>query len=291
MKLSVAIATHNEEKNILRTLESVYDFADEIVIVDGSSTDKTVKVIKTFDRDGKIKIFSEKNPPMFHINKQKAIERCKGEWILQLDADEVVSPELRKEIAQLLNGSIAENKTIEQSSNETMTQAPLAYWLPRLNYFLGKPLKKGGQYPDYTIRLYKNGVAKFPCKSVHENVDIKINNQFQPIITNPDSVGNQLQPQIDYLKSDLLHFPYPTFAEYLRKWKLYCALEAENLKKQGVQPTLQLTVNYLLLKPASWFFLTYFRHLGILDGIPGFVFSLFSSIRYWLIYFKLREKM
>ena len=85
-KLSVALATYNEEKNIARCLESVKDIADEIVIVDGSSQDKTVEIAKTYGAT----VHITSNPKIFHINKQKAIDMSKGDWILQLDADEVV---------------------------------------------------------------------------------------------------------------------------------------------------------------------------------------------------------
>lgn len=280
MKLSLAIATYNEEKNIIRCLKSVYDWVDEIIVVDGSSTDKTVELIKKFDRQKKVKIFIEDNPPMFHINKQKAIERCVGDWILQLDADEEVSEELKLEIRNL---------KLEISNY-------VAFWLPRLNFFLGKPLKKGGQYPDYTLRLYRNGLVRFPCKSVHEQVMIKLQ------IPNPKSQTNsksQIQNskqfenwnlKIGYLKSPLLHYPYPTFSEYLNKWDRYTSLEALNLKKQGFKPSFWNFVQYFFILPQIWFFKTYFRHLGFLDGFAGYVFSLFSAMRYWGIYVKAVEK-
>jgi len=298
MKLSIAIATFNEEKNIIRCLKSIYDWVNEIIVVDGKSSDKTVDLIKKFDQRKKIKIYLEDNPPMFHINKQKAIERCTKDWILQLDADEVISKDLRQEIAILLNGYIAD-KTKRQKNNLTMKQfnnETIAFWIPRLNFFLGKPLKKGGQYPDYSIRLYRNGAARFPCKSVHEQVTIKFqipNSKFQ---TNSKSqIKNSKQFEnwnlkIGHLKAPLLHYPYPTFSEYLNKWNRYTSLEAQNLKKQGFKPSFWNFIKYFLILPHLWFFKTYIRHLGFLDGFPGFVFSLFSAIRYWGIYIKTTEK-
>lgn len=271
MTVSVAIAVFNEEKNIIRCLKSVYDWVDEIVVVDGNSTDKTVNLIKKFDQKNKIKVFIEDNPPMFHLNKQKAIERCTKDWILQLDADEVVSKKLRQEIVRLLKGNMAGKKP----SNNQYNNQIIAFWLPRLNFFLGKPLKKGGQYPDYTLRLYRHGVAKFPCQSVHEQVEIL-----------PSS---KLQLEIGYLKSPLLHHPYPTFSEYLHKWNRYTTLEAKNLKKQGFKPSVWNFIKYFFILPNIWFFKTYLRHLGFLDGFAGFAFSLFSAIRYWGIYIKAGE--
>src|SRR3989338_5781651 len=100
MKLSLCIATFNEESNIHYPLDSAYDFVDEVIIVDGGSTDKTVEKAKSYGN--KIRIFTESNPAVFHINKQKAIERAKGEWILQLDADEALSDELKIEIKTIV---------------------------------------------------------------------------------------------------------------------------------------------------------------------------------------------
>src|SRR3989344_3572762 len=184
MRLSLCIATYNEEQNIHYPLDSAYSLVDEVVLVDGGSTDKTVKKAKSYGK--KVRVFSEDNPSMFHINKQKAIERARGEWILQLDADEELSPELKQEIRLMLevgsrnldNEVRSEKKNHishikNQSSNlQPQTSNCVAFWIPRKNFFLTRFLIKGGQYPDYTIRLYRNGYARFPCKNVHENVEI-----------------------------------------------------------------------------------------------------------------------
>lgn len=145
--ISVVLATYNEEKNLPDCLESVKDLADEIIIVDGGSTDKTVEIAKKY----KAKIISTTNPPIFHINKQKAIDVATKDWVLQLDADERITKELGKEI---------EEKIRDKNVN--------GYWMPRKNWFLGRFLRKGGQYPDYTLRLYRNGKGHLPQKSVHE---------------------------------------------------------------------------------------------------------------------------
>lgn len=278
MSLSVAIAVHNEENNIIRVLESVYDWASEIVIVDGASTDKTVEEIRLFEENRlrntpakpKVLIYNESHEAMFHKNKQKAIERCTGSWILQLDADEVVSDDLQKEIVEVLK------------SENSLNTKYVAYWIPRLNYFLGKPLRNGGQYPDYTIRLYKNGVAHFPCKSIHENVEIHR-------IDIPRSETARNQDQIGHLTANLLHYPYPTFNEYLNKWSRYAILEAKMLYKKGVRPSVYNFILYMGIYPKWWFFWTYIRHKGFADGFAGFIFSLFSALRFWVTYTKLYE--
>jgi glycosyltransferase involved in cell wall biosynthesis len=101
-KISVVLATYNEEENLPRCLESVKSLASEIVIVDGTSKDKTVEIAKAFGA----KVLVTTNPTNFHINKQKAIDRATGDWILQMDADEVVSEELSSEIKKIISKDI-----------------------------------------------------------------------------------------------------------------------------------------------------------------------------------------
>ncbi|HLC93952.1 MAG TPA: glycosyltransferase family 2 protein [Patescibacteria group bacterium] len=263
MKLSIAIPTYNEEKNIGFCIRAVYDWVDEIVIVDGTSTDHTVEIAKKLDTQGKIKIFIEENPPNFLINKQKAIERCRGTWILQLDADEIVSEKLKKELILAIG--------LNQKNNFDQSQ-PIAYRIPRLNHFLGSPLRKGGQYPDYCLRLYRNGVARIPGTSLHDQVQL-----------------TSQKSQVESLKSPLLHYPYPTFEDYVKKWMKYNTFEAQELAKKGVTPSLFNLILYFKVYPLLWFVKTYIRHKGFVDGFPGFVFSLFSALRYWVMYITLFE--
>lgn len=126
---------------------------------------------------------------------------------------------------------------------------------------------KGGVYPDYTIRLYKNGKARFPCKSIHENVTIEC--------------------EVGYLKNPILHFADANFNRYFNRWQRYTSLDAEDLIKDKKQISF---MNYIFFKPTVWFLRSYLRHKGFMDGFPGFVFSFFSSIRFWAIYVKWRKK-
>jgi glycosyltransferase involved in cell wall biosynthesis len=255
MSISLALATFNKDKFAADTVASAYDWVDEVIVV-YVSPDKKVDDLKRLDKDGKITFHFKDNPPMFHINKQRAIELCTKDWVLQLDSDEVVSPELKKEVL----ATIAAYKEGD----------PVAYWIPRLNHFLGRPLRKGGQYPDKTIRLYKNGVAHFPCKTVHEQVDVK--------------------GPIGELTSNLMHYPYPTFRTYLEKWARYGALEGDSTEVEHFKPSFTGVISYFFIKPPIWFLKSYIRHRGYVDGFPGFVFSLFSAIRYWLEYIALYER-
>ena len=289
MKLSLCIATFNEEKNIHYPLNSALDIVDEVIIVDGGSTDKTVEIAKSYGK--KVRIIFSNNPTMFHKNKQKAIEAATGEWILQLDADEELTDELKTEIKEIIH----QQKEI------------VAFWLPRKNFFLTRFLMKGGQYPDYTIRLYKNGIARFPCKDVHENVEIiqksKVKSQnLNSKLKSKEDVSRLRRDQISgnetigYLKNPILHYADPDFSRYLMRWDRYTTLEAELLTKtikQSNNETMKgilMFLNYFIIKPKLTFLLMYFRHKGFMDGFPGFVFALFSSIRFWVIYVKWRTK-
>jgi len=271
MKLSLCIATFNEEKNIHYPLSSAYDLVDEVVIVDGGSTDKTVEIAKSFGK--KVRVIKTENPTMFHKNKQLAIDQARGEWILQLDADEALSEELKEEIKEIM-GSVSRGKNSEiEESRERTSKVNVAYWIPRKNWFLTRFLEKGGVYPDYTIRLYKKGAAYFPCEDVHENVRVK--------------------GEVGYLKNPILHYADPDFSRYLMRWDRYTTLEVQNSKfkvKNENKNQLLMFLEFMIWKPIYTFFSMYFRHLGFLDGFAGFVFALFSSIRFWVIYVKWRAK-
>ena len=245
--LSIALAVKNEESNIKPCLSSITDIADEIVVVDGGSTDRTIEIAKHFNA----KVIETDNPLMFHINKEKALNACRGDWILQLDADEVVTEELNKEII----GTISK----EQKTN--------GYYIPRKNYFLGNWMKKGGQYPDYVVRLVRNGYAFFPCKSVHEQISVK--------------------GELGYLHEPLLHYSYKTISEYWRKADIYTGLTANELLEKGIKKGLRSWFIYNLIKPAQTFWTLFFRHKGFVDGWRGFLFALFSSLHHPIAYRKL----
>jgi glycosyltransferase involved in cell wall biosynthesis len=251
--LSIAIATYNEEKNIARCLDSVKKIADEIVIVDGHSADRTVQIAKKYSH---VKIISTTNKPIFHLNKQVAINSCHSDWILQLDADEIPSRELVGEIS-----------TILKAGNETNLKD--GYWINRKNYFLGRFLTKGGVYPDPTIRIYKNGKGKLPCKDVHEQAEIN--------------------GTIGYLKNDLLHYADISFSRYLLRNNRYTTLLAQELKTSKQSLSFLSFLNYFIIKPAYWFILAYIRHRGYVDGFPGFVFAWYSSLRFPISYIKYYE--
>ncbi len=245
-KISVVLAVFNEEDNLKNCLNSVKDIAHEIVVVDGGSTDKTLEIAKSFNA----KIIQTNNPLVFHINKNKAIDAAKGDWILQLDADEVVTNELVNEIR------VAVSK--ESDIN--------GYWIPRKNFFLGKYLTKGGQYPDLTLRLYRKGKGRLPAKDVHEQAEV--------------------EGKVGYLKNDLLHLRDKSFTTYMERFNRYTELLAFQLIEAGVNRNIFSLVDYLFMKPTYWFLKIFIRHRGYVDGFPGFIFALFSSLRFSVAYIK-----
>lgn len=281
INLSVVLATFNEEKNIGACIESVRDIADETIIVDGSSTDRTREIASGM---GAI-VIKTTNPPIFHINKQKALEKAQGKWVLQLDADERVSPALSEEIKKVIQ--MSDEKMGEYQSklknqklflrHQMITEKRdgklgkeegeyAAFFVPRLNYFLGKYMRYGGVYPDGVIRLVKNGKAHFPSKSVHEQIVV--------------------DGKVGWLENDLIHIDSPTFRRYLERNSRYINLIRDELKRDDIGKNLWQFINYFFVKSFVWFVMTFFRHKGFMDGWPGLVFSFFSSLRFPRAYWR-----
>lgn len=287
VKLSVVLATRNEEKNLVSCLKSFREIADEIVVVDEGSTDRTREIAKSYGA----KIFKVKHEPIFHITKQKAIDKATGDWILQLDADEQVLPELAEEIRKELR--IKNYELRKEGLKKKKLQNPkkwklfkrheesirrregrlgkqtgefVAYFVPRLNYFLGKPLKHAGVYPDGAIRLIKAGKARLPGKSVHELMEA--------------------DGEVGWLFNDLEHHESPTLERYLDRANRYTDLTAERFKKETVSTNPLFLIHYSFFKPLWVFLNLYIRHKGFLDGMRGFIWSVFSALHFPLAYFK-----
>lgn len=281
IKISVALATFNEEKNIRDCLQSVKDIADEIIIVDGNSSDSTVDIANSFTA----KIIKVPNDPMFHRMKQLAFDTAKGEWILYLDADEKVSPELAQEVKKIIemnNNEIdvyqnkLKNRQLFLRHQEIIKKRDgkvdndnldyVAFFVPRMNYFLGKYLRFGGVYPDGVIRLFKNKKAYLPCKDVHEQLVVN--------------------GRVGWLQNNLIHMADPTFKRYLERNSRYINLIVQEMETNKIAKNIVQAFNYFLFKPVYWFLLTQLRHKGILDGFQGIIFSFFSALRFPRAYWR-----
>ena len=193
--LSAVIITKNEAQHISQCLESV-QWVDEIIVLDSGSEDDTIKLCQKFTN----KIYST-DWPGFGIQKQRAIEKANGEWILSLDADEVVSTELKEEI----------QRTIQSTHFN-------GFEIPRLSSYCGKQIHHGGWWPDYTLRLFRKGYGKFSEAIVHEKIDIK------------GKTGR--------LKSPLLHETYVDLEEVISKINSYSSLSAQMMHEKGAKSSL-----------------------------------------------------
>ena len=276
--ISVVLATFNEESNIVDCLKSVKGWVDEIIIVDEQSTDKTKELAEGLGA----KVFSEPHEQIFHITKNKAIAKAKSDWILQLDADERITKQMKEEIISILKGEYTGydnwisplrrkvNNLVKIFPEPKKLEIPAsAYWLPRKNFFLTRYLKNTGQYPDPVIRLFQKGKATLPAKDVHEQMKV-------------DGV-------VGWLKTDLDHYATPDFSRYLLRENRYSSLQARFYNEQGLKVNLPNTISFLFFKPAGTFLSLYFRHRGFLDGFAGFVFSLYSGLHHAFSYMKLWE--
>ncbi|HAS68621.1 TPA: hypothetical protein DGD59_01695 [Candidatus Collierbacteria bacterium] len=276
--ISTVLATFNEEANIKACLDSVKGWVDEMIIVDEQSTDKTKEIAEKLGA----KVYSEPHEQIFHITKNKAINKAKSTWILQLDADERITEEMKKEIIGILEGEYfgydnwispvrkSINKIVKIFPEPSKLNKPAsAYWLPRKNFFLTRYLKNTGQYPDPVIRLFQKGKAILPAKDVHEQMKV-------------DGV-------VGWLKTDLDHYATPDFSRYLLRENRYSSLQARFYKEAGLKINFGNTIWFLFFKPAGTFLNLYIRRRGFLDGFPGFVFSLYSGFHHAFSYMKLWE--
>ena len=276
-RLSVVLAVRNEEENIARCLNSVKNIADEIVVVDECSTDKTRTVAEGFGA----KVYLEPHHDIFHVTKQVALNKATGDWILQLDADEIVTLGLAKEIKSVISGQWLvtsdakklelfdrHQKLLEQRDGNIGkdTGEIVGYFIPRKNMFLGKPLIHAGVYPDGVIRLFKKGKARFPQKSVHEQI--------------------VLDGKVSWLSNDLEHYDSPTLKRYFDRMNRYTDLHASELRERKVPKNVVFFALYTIHKPLVTFCSLFFRHLGFLDGVCGFLWSFFSSLHYPIAYCK-----
>lgn len=253
--LSVVLATYNEENNIERCLLAIKDLADEIIVVDGSSQDNTRHIAQELGA----KVIKTTNKPNFHINKQMAIDAARGDLILQLDADEVVNQELKDFIQHLHQTLLDKPNKVDYS----------AWYLKRKNLFMGRWLKKGGQYPDPVIRLFIRGKAELPQKDVHEQMKVE------------GSIG--------WADGHLLHYANPSFEAYLRKFNTYTSFKAKQLETTRLKINLKNDLLYLFIKPCLTFIKLFVRHKGFDDGIPGLIFAVFSGLHHAVAYLKLWE--
>jgi glycosyltransferase involved in cell wall biosynthesis len=239
-RLSVIVITRDEAANIRDCLASVR-FADEIVVVDSGSTDGTPELCR-----GLADRIVVTDWPGFGPQKQRALELATGEWVLSIDADERVDAALRAEIlAALGRGGVA------------------GFYLPRLSFVCGTPVRHGGWYPDYVLRLFRREAGRFSPDVVHEKV----------LVTGATA----------RLATPLLHYSYVSLEQLVDKLNLYSTLGADKLRARGQRGGLGAAIGHGL----AAFLRSYVAKAGFLDGRTGFIVAVSSAESAYYKYLKL----
>ena len=242
MHLSVVLITHNEEANLGRTLASVTplvcDGQGEIIVVDSGSTDKTVEIAKSFGA----KVFAEQWKG-YAAQKNSAIEKASGDWILSLDADEELDGPLQKSLADTLEGPEGDKKVA-------------GIWIVRKNEFLGRWIRHGGFWPDPKLRLFRRGFGRFEDRAVHETVQVS-------------------GATVTLKQGALLHHCYPTISDYIEHMNRYSSLGAEMAVAEG---RTGFSVINIAVRPPLTFVYNYFFRLGFLDGREGLLQHLYHAV-------------
>ncbi len=243
--ISACIITFNEEDNIERCLSSL-DFTDEIIVVDSFSTDHTLTIAKKFPRVKiETRVFDN-----YVSQKNYCLSLAKNSWVLFLDADEEVSPELKEEILRL-----QDSEWHEFSGFET----------PRLTYYLNRWIRHGGWYPNYQMKLFNKEKGNFSGILVHEKVS--------------------LQGKTQKFQNPLYHYSYKNISDHLKFIDKYSTLTAMEKFKKGKSSGLTLSIGKAIYK----FLYMYFVKMGFLDGKAGLIIAILGSYYNFLKYIKIYE--
>jgi glycosyltransferase involved in cell wall biosynthesis len=226
-RLSVTIIAWNEEERLRACLESV-SFADEIVVVDAESTDKTVSLAREFTDKVWVRPW-----PGFAVQKNFALEQATGDWVLSLDADERVTPELGTRIRSVLRADGPD----------------AGYLIPRRNIFWGAWVRHGGLYPDHQLRLFRRGAGRFIEDAVHESVKV--------------------EGSVQRVDEAILHQSYRDLEDFVRRSNRYSTLAAADWLRRGRK----VSVPGLIMKPLGRFLSMYIVQRGFLDGWRGLVLA------------------
>jgi glycosyltransferase involved in cell wall biosynthesis len=244
MQISVVIITLNEEARIEGALKSVQAIADEIILVDSFSTDDTVKIAKNYTPHTFRRKWTNYADQKNFANNEAAFP-----WILSLDADERLSPELAQEILDL----------------KKMEPGCAAFSMPRQVWYMGKWIRFSGWYPDRKTRLFRKDSARWEGEFVHESLKV--------------------DGRLSRLKGSLHHFTYRDIRDHLERINQFSTLGAKKLFAQEKK----CRWYHLVFLPCSRFVKSYILKLGFLDGFAGFVISIFNGYAIFVRYAKLRE--
>ncbi|MBU0784693.1 MAG: glycosyltransferase family 2 protein [Gammaproteobacteria bacterium] len=252
--LSAVLITLNAEKQLAPALESLR-FCDEIVVVDSNSSDNTVALAE--QRGARV---VQQSWLGFGPQKQFAVAQAKNSWVLCLDADERITPELEKNIRAVM----------AQAGQGLLPKDVVGFDMPRCNFFLGRYLRHGEGYPDYSRRLFNRQHANWSDDGVHEKVESKM-----------------AGARFEKLQGDLLHESAESLESYLLKQNRYTSIQARALAERGKWPGL----GKLVLSPVVRFIKFYVVRKGFLDGWPGLVHISIGCFNSFMKYAKTRELM
>lgn len=245
--VTATVITHNEAANIEAALASV-DFADEIVVVDSESTDDTVAIARRFTDRVFVRPW-----PGYVAQKNFAAEQASHEWIMSLDADERVSPDLAREIKGVLG------------ANEGPAATIAGYRVPRVTFHLGRWMRSTDWYPDYQLRLYDRRRARWTGRHVHESV--------------------KADGPVAQLRGELLHYAYRDLSHHLQTIDRYTTLAARQMFEDGRRAGFW----DLALHPPAAFLRNYLLRGGFRDGVPGLIVSAMNARYVGLKFAKLWE--
>lgn len=244
--ISAVIITKNEEDKIKRCLDSI-NWVDEVIVVDDQSSDKTLDICREYNT----KIIINKSNGNFRDQRNLGSDNAKNDWVLQLDADEIIPYDLKEKIIEALN----------KQDNF------VAFSFKRKNFFLGHFIRYSGEYND-TIKLFKKNKARYVGRTIHEILEVN--------------------GPIAKLNADIEHYPFKSITQFIERQNFYSSLEArEILQEKGMLREKEIRYN-LTIKPLKLFFKLYFKKQGFKDGMYGLVWCLmqvtrriFIWVKYW----------
>ena len=279
--ITAVIPAYNEEDNIARCLESLA-WVDKLIVY-SSGDDKTAEIAKSMGAE--VRVYRKRTKPDFTLVQKEindAIEKCQTDWLLRVDADEVVTEGLKREISTLLSNksqvtnyptsprelgsALGAGKQVTssklQGTEDNLILTPVAYGVPRKQFFLGHFLKGGDWAYDRLVRLFKPQFCKYdPIVKVHE--------QFK------------VDGEVGYLQNPLDHYSHPNLKTLLQKFDIYTSLEAEELKISKLK-----AFGKMLFNPPNIFARWFFYHYGYRDGIYGILAGALRGYYDFLLYWK-----
>lgn len=256
-KISVVVNTLNEEKNLHRALTSVKTFADEIVVVDMKSTDKTLEIAK---RAG-AKVYLYRRIGYVEPARNFAISKASGDWILVLDADEELQESLEKKLKM-----IARNKPKVYEKFSSKIEMGDYYRIPRKNIIFGKWIKHSRWWPDYNVRFFKKGHV-FWSEIIHSV---------------PTTIGKGVDLEAQE-ENALIHYNYDTVEQFIERLNRYTTYHAKRLYEEGYK----FEWSDLIRKPTNEFLSRYFQGEGYKDGFHGLALAFLQAFSESVLYLKL----